>query len=488
MAISIISTPNNFEPVYTIGMPIVISSTLQAERNFKYIFDLYVNDTFVGSRVSPFPRPNGLGIFSPHSFLKDNLTVNVGPDLTTIKSNRNGFCRYYYQLGEQYNPNISFADTDLSGTYLGLTFSSNISSEFFVNDIITISKDNIAINPWVDGTASITSITSNFSILTDKLIDPSVVFSSNEVGNITNVERINATSSEYIAWNASRQYDEKSKDFEVEYVMQEDSVAKFLSSYETSYLSNLTESKPIYIDSYQSLDLIVATYCAATYSSIFVEYDYYDVSGSSLGTEILGVGSPAFDNIRFIIPSGTKNITDIGGSGAGFISAGTLDSYRITMYVGDGTPVTEMSDTFTYKIIPDCRPYDIISLTFLNKLGGFDYWDFNLVSKYVSQITRTQIDRAQNSLTWGGGNRGRDIVYSKAVENWTINSDFLTDDDALFVRELVESSEVYLVNSDGTIDPIIITSDSWEYKSGLLNGYVQYTINFVKAYDVLINR
>jgi hypothetical protein len=36
--------------------------------------------------------------------------------------------------------------------------------------------------------------------------------------------------------------------------------------------------------------------------------------------------------------------------------------------------------------------------------------------------------------------------------------------------------------------PIVITDNSWQFKSGLLDGYVQYTISFVKAYDTYINR
>jgi hypothetical protein len=122
----------------------------------------------------------------------------------------------------------------------------------------------------------------------------------------------------------------------------------------------------------------------------------------------------------------------------------------------------------------------------LNKLGGYDYWSFNLVSRFTSQVKRTQIDRALRPQ-YSIGDRGRDVIYSEAVENWTINSDFLTDDQALFVRELVESSSVFYIDGINQL-PVVITSDSWEYKSGLLDGYVQYTLTFQKAFDRIINR
>jgi hypothetical protein len=486
MAISINTTPNNYEPVYTYSMPFIISSTFQAEENFKYLFDLYLDGVFK-NRIATYPRPGGLGLYSPHLVLQSNTNTIIGPSSLTIKENPNSEVSYFFNFGEQYNPNLSFVDTDLSTSFTGYTFSTNISSEFFIGDIITVQKDNISINPWINGTASITALTSNFSIMTDKPRDPSVVFSSNETGTIINITRLSATSSDYIGWNAARQEDEFNINFQDVYVMEEDSFNNYLSSYETSYLSNLTQEKPIYLNTYETLDLITATGCFATFSDLFSVYEYFDSSGTILGTDILQA-TPDPGVIRFVIPSGTANIVGIGLSGSSFISNGTLDTYRVTMYIGNGTISSEISDTFIYKITPNCRPYDVINLAFLNKQGGFDYWSFNLVSKYTSNITRTQINRARSLLTTQSIERGRDIIYSKAVENWTINSDGLTDSDALFVRELVESSDVYIVNSDGSVDPIVITSDNWEFKSGLLNGYVQYTINFIKAYDVIINR
>lgn len=485
MAITINSTPGDFEPIYTSSIPFVVTSTFQAEENFKYLFDLYVNGTFK-NRVAPYPRPDGQGVYSPHLVLQANCETDFLFSISTIEQNKDSKAFYYVRLGEQYNPGLIFADTDLATSFLGFTFSTVITGEFFVGDLITVQKDNIAINPWIDGTASITAITSNRSIMTDKPRDPNVVFSTGETGTIINISRLSATSSQLIGWNAVRQEDEYNRDFESEYVMS--SNQKFLSAYETSYDSNLTQKYPIYTDDWATLDLMVATGSFATFSEIFVKYEYYDSSNTFLGgDEISTTGTN--DILRWTIPSGTKNITDIGGNGASYLSAGTLDHYKISIYLGTGGASQLISDTFNYQIIPDCRPYDVIRLGFLNKLGGFDYWNFNLVSRYTSNIDRTQINRAFLKNDSRNLKRGRDVIYSKAVENWTINSDFLSDDQALFIRELVESSDVYMFSEDGIIAmPVVITDSNWQFKSGLLDGYVQYTINFVKAYDTYINR
>lgn len=482
MAITINSTPGDFEPIYTSSIPFVVTSTFQAEENFKYLFDLYVNGTFE-NRVAPYPRPDGKGVYSPHLVLQANCETGLLFSINNIEQNADSKASYYVRLGEQYNPGLTFADTFFSGGFLGLTFSTVITGEFFVGDIITIQKDDISVNPQYNGTASITSIPSNKLIVTDKPWGTSTL---SETGTIINISRLSATSSTYVGWNAARQEDEYNRDFESEYVMS--SNQKFLSAYETAYDSNLTQKYPIYTDDWATLDLMVATGSFATFSDIFAKYEYYDSSNTFLGgDEISTTGDDTV--LRWTIPTGTRNITDIGGNGASYLAAGTLDHYKISIYLGTGGASQLISDIFNYQIIPDCRPYDVIRLGFLNKLGGFDYWNFNLVSRYTSNIDRTQINRAFLKNDSKILKRGRDVIYSKAVENWTINSDFLSDDQALFIRELVESSDVYMFSQDNQMAmPVVITDSNWQFKSGLLDGYVQYTINFVKAYDTYINR
>jgi hypothetical protein len=491
MAISINLTPDSYEPVYTNSMPFEIVSTFQSSVNYKYLFNLYLTGNPNPIIIATYPRPSGYGVYSPHYALQANCNTGIGPDAPTIKDNSGSKIEYYLRFGEQYNPGLTFADTNLATAYLGLDFSTAIVSQLFVGDIITIKKDNIGLNPWIDGTASITSKPTSSSILTDKLKPAGWVATFLESGAVTSVTRYAATSSIYYGWNAARQYGDIS-DFATTYIMDITTEQSFLSVYETAYTDDLTESKPIYIGDYETLDIFVGTASFLIYPVVYCTYVYYDAANTILGNDIINYGAVDNGILRYIVPTGTQNIVNIGGSGSSFISNGLLDHYEVIVGLGDGSnplPDDDISRRFNYQIIPDCRPYDVVRLTFLNKLGGYDYWNFNLVSKYKSNIKRTQIDRALSPFSVGGdGERGRDVIYSTAVENWTINSDFLTDTDALFIRELVESSSVFIVETNGDITPVVISDSSWDFKSGLLNGYVQYTIEFQKANDIIINR
>ena len=147
--------------------------------------------------------------------------------------------------------------------------------------------------------------------------------------------------------------------------------------------------------------------------------------------------------------------------------------------------VSRISEIKEYDIICQCREYDLVQLAFVNKLGGVDYWTFNLVSKFTSNIVRDRIKKAL-PYNYAQGNRQHKVINQQIEENWMVNTDWITDDQALFIRELIESPEVYWIR-DGKLYPIIILDDRYDFKSSLNDMQVQYTINFAMAFDRLSN-
>ena len=165
-----------------------------------------------------------------------------------------------------------------------------------------------------------------------------------------------------------------------------------------------------------------------------------------------------------------------------FGSYGIEVDYIYAVTVGTTSRISEIKE---YDIKCQCREYDLVQLAFVNKLGGVDYWTFNLVSKFTSNIMR---DRIKKTLpyNYNQGNRQHKIINQKIEEQWQVNTDYLTDEQGLFIRELIESPEVYWIKND-KLYPIIITQDTYEFKSTLNDMLVQYTINFSMAFDRLSN-
>lgn len=161
--------------------------------------------------------------------------------------------------------------------------------------------------------------------------------------------------------------------------------------------------------------------------------------------------------------------------------------------IGFGSQITSVvvgeptlfSENRCYEIKEWCREYDLVRLAFVNKLGGVDYWTFNLVSKYKSKIKREMIDRVL-PYNYKVGDRGMEVVSQDITEEWEVNTDYLSDDQALFIRELVESPDVYMIVGDQKL-PVIITDSEYQFKSTLNDQLIQYTVKFMKAYEIVSN-
>lgn len=167
--------------------------------------------------------------------------------------------------------------------------------------------------------------------------------------------------------------------------------------------------------------------------------------------------------------------TDINGFGIDISS----------IYVNRSVTASRISEIKSYDIVCQCREYELIQLVFVNKLGGLDYWTFNLVSKFRSEIIREKIKKAL-SYNYNIGNRQHQIINQQISQSYEINTDYISDDQSLFIRELIESPEVYWLR-DGELIPIIIMDDRYDFKSSLNDIQVQYTLNFTLAYDIISN-
>ena len=479
---SIVRQPSFLEPVYQNTIAFVVDSSNATASNFKYIFDVYTNQLFSGTysfrtRVSTYPKTDATCVFSPHYVLKDQLSYNFTPYTTTYTQATQSLGYYYLRLGESYNPQISFADTYFFFGLMGLTFSNPVDLQ--VGDIIRIDKDDKSVNPQYDGTASIVLKDSlNKLFITDK---PWGVNSANESGNVIEVLRFSATSSKYSAYNGTRQYDEISTNFQNLYELNSGtSNRKFLTSF--------VGEKPVYFKTgeyatYETLSFLLGTQSNTNWNSLGFKIQTFDKNNALLLTltqsmsNSFKTGTPRYDGF-----AGTANLVgyNIGGNP---LMNNNVDKYNVTLFE-NGTGLT-WSETRTYKIKRQCREYELITLAFLNKLGGIDYWTFNLLSKYQSRVNRTTIQKVLQ-YNYKIGDRGRQVISQNILEEWTINSDYLSDDEALFIKELIESPEVYYLDGINML-PIIITSDTYDFKSTLNNILIQYTITFVKAYDTISN-
>lgn len=478
--ISLLTEPFILEPINT-DLWYRVNSASSSITNFKYIFQPQY-------RLEPFntnyiklslyrvpPRPTtGDGLFSPHRVLKSFIQNKVNPYQSLWVSGFNSslpgipasYIDYNVKYGFEYSPNQPWFNTSNSSGFLALTFSSPHNLQ--VGDVLILDKDNKTINQQYDGTCSVSQVINTVQIRTDLTYGVAPT-TGTETGVVTTIQRLTATSSTgRYTWNGTRQYLQADTDFTGQFI---------LASASTDFLTNWPSSsyKPIQTDDYETVSMILQ---AGTNSVMFV--DTLNSSGgvvNSYGFTISTSGN--YRRVDFGI--GYKNLQN---AGVNFTGA---TGYRFyTKYNGATSSVTRY-----YKIDTQCSIYDKVRVAFLNRDGGFDYFNFTLDSKRSISISRTEYEKVL-AYNYTIGDRGKTILSQKAEPKMTITSNWITETESIWLEELLTSPEVYVLGNSSTLNtpatgyklPIIITDTNYEVKTYLRNQVFNLVLNFKYAYDL----
>lgn len=140
------------------------------------------------------------------------------------------------------------------------------------------------------------------------------------------------------------------------------------------------------------------------------------------------------------------------------------------------TPVSEKK----IFVIDDCSKYEKVRFMFLNTLGQFDYFNATLVSRENINISRTGYQKVL-PYNYAVGDRGRTNLNIEAQQSYTVVSNWISEETCNWLMELFTSIEVYVINDDGSLMPVIIDNSSVENKKRVNDGMLNYTFNYSKA-------
>lgn len=430
-----------------------------------------------------------------------NYTLLPLPFETTI-------VKYKMVSGYSYNPNLNVeAFQYISGpnNFLGFSFSG--SNYFTIGSNVYVVSDN----PYISGSHNITGDGfTNSSFVTTTLFTASMTtatplatitnYSQNDA-SYTGVENlfginsvldydlytdginyltINASMSTYpidgIMWKFLSSFENRKSLFPP--VSANDRSGYFLTAKKTRV--NAFETNTFIIDTAvldsNPLYLFNSIY-SSTYS--FIETLQYDLS--TILTANTGLQ-------RVDIPIGFNNIS-------GTISNATSSVYCV-IRIGDAQEFNVYTELRTYKIDRECTIYDPKTFMFMNKQGAWDYWTFTQDTKEVHSITKNEFKREVpygDMMARGWGYRGQSVMSGKTQENYTANTNWLTESEYRVLSELVRSPEVYVMvyrPSDSTYypTPVIITDTSYEVKTSNRDQIFNLTINYKMAIDTPIQR
>ena len=148
-------------------------------------------------------------------------------------------------------------------------------------------------------------------------------------------------------------------------------------------------------------------------------------------------------------PESLNNMTGVFISGAQPIITSDVAYYEVKLVNGAGTIASE---TLTFIMQEPCR-YTQRRVHFQNRFGSFDAFNFNLRSQVETTSERKGYKINKYPLTSGGITRqyqdqAQVTNYIKTQEFLTVRSDYLTEDQNEWLKQFINSTEIYLEFTD----------------------------------------
>ena len=153
--------------------------------------------------------------------------------------------------------------------------------------------------------------------------------------------------------------------------------------------------------------------------------------------------------------------------------------------------------TATYYFIKQdgsCKGFKVRRLAWRNSVGGYDYFNFKKKSTQTINVERNNYSSMLgtfNKSKWRYNNtqRGKTTRQTTATLRETLNTDWITEQDASLLEKLIMSTDVYIVeNADTDFTQAVMVSDTSFVKKTVANDkLIKYTINIEYANPINTN-
>lgn len=215
----------------------------------------------------------------------------------------------------------------------------------------------------------------------------------------------------------------------------------------------------------------------------YAEYKSYSSSGTLLKTVTVTYATGATSGDYFLgkVPSG-RNTSEIISVLSGTLPVvDTLAAYyTISIYDDSDNRLTE---EYRVDLIDGCSRYDEITVWYLNPMGGFDSFVFNMVNRVNYDTQKKQMRRQLYELSGDTylpnlQKHGLANYDTRETKRMTLNSDWINDQESNAIHELIASPVVF-VQLAGETDytPVTVINSTWEEKNentdGLFNCQIE---------------
>jgi len=214
----------------------------------------------------------------------------------------------------------------------------------------------------------------------------------------------------------------------------------------------------------------------------------YDSNGTINGlftfsNSYRGGGNYTDNHVRFPVGSNLNDVTGVTvNSGALPILDADVASYDVQTF---DNLITGTSEIRTYKRDLTCTGFDRYTIHFINELGGFDSFAFDLVHKV--NWDKEQSEYMTHGYTRGEGTLTRNLTkHQRRSYNTTtkksirLTSNWITEEESIWLREMFDSPIMFCEYPDGTLVAISnIDLSTYEEKQSIVDKTfnLQLTVN-----------
>jgi hypothetical protein len=185
---------------------------------------------------------------------------------------------------------------------------------------------------------------------------------------------------------------------------------------------------------------------------------------------------------KVILNTGNNTSINVGGVIEYFSATGTGGG---NVWFDDVTikgPIENLSEIKTINVDNNCSRQNIY-LTWLNSLGGWEYWNFTAEKDYSEDILEsTSISRDilnDWDNTFINGETQDDYIRIQSVPKVLVRSQFMTRDEVEAVKNIKTAIRVQEIRSDNSKVTVLVDKSSFRYKS---DGDKLFSIEFEITY------
>tara|TARA_R100001530_G_scaffold104917_1_gene73149 strand:- start:501 stop:1973 length:1473 start_codon:yes stop_codon:yes gene_type:complete len=253
---------------------------------------------------------------------------------------------------------------------------------------------------------------------------------------------------------------------------------------------------------------IVGTGSAANRLVKKIEIQFY-YNGSTTGSAISHTNATSSGSLHWQSANPKVQIQYTGVGTANIVGAGNSlpanwDYYTIIAY-DDADAV--ISDTYYFYNQEVCKGFEKFRLTWLNRLGVWDY--FNFTKKNVRKVNSKRETYQQIKGSWNeakykkhGYKGGTKTFSTNSKEVVTLQTDYITEEAAAWLEELFTSPDVFVLQERSTdsslgtisnlvnkyVQPCVVTTSSYTKKTTANDKLKQYTIDIEMSHNKRIQK